>query len=106
MMVFYGAKDQRLLGAELTIRTNVSIYPITTHTEAIVIYRLKTNINEGRSNRGKIITQKDPIQGVGYLGRCLDTEGNAFCTIEFDKNAKQLIWKVSQMFIYKYTKAN
>jgi predicted enzyme related to lactoylglutathione lyase len=40
------------------------------------------------SNGGKIITQKEPIQGVGYLGRCLDTERNGFCIIEFDKNAK------------------
>jgi uncharacterized protein len=33
------------------------------------------------SNGVKIITQKEPIQGVRYLGRCLDTEGNGFCII-------------------------
>lgn len=44
--------------------------------------------NKIQSNGGKIVTAKEPIQGVGYLARCMDTEGNGFCIIELDKGAK------------------
>ena|SRR5437660_12432572 len=41
-----------------------------------------------QSKGGKIIAPKMPIPGVGYFAQCMDTEGNVFGIIQFDKNAK------------------
>ncbi|HKC78598.1 MAG TPA: VOC family protein [Nitrosopumilaceae archaeon] len=41
-----------------------------------------------QSKDGKIIAPKMPIPGVGYFSQCMDTEGNVFGIIQFDKNAK------------------
>ena len=39
------------------------------------------------SKGGKIIAPKMAIPTVGYFAQCMDTEGNVFGIIEFDKNA-------------------
>ena len=41
-----------------------------------------------QSKGGKIIAPKMPIPTVGYFAQCMDTEGNIFGIIQFDKNAK------------------
>jgi len=41
-----------------------------------------------QSKGGKVIAPKMPISGVGYFAQCMDTEGNVFGIIQFDKNAK------------------
>ncbi len=41
-----------------------------------------------KSNGGKVIPPKMAIPTVGYFAQCMDTEGNLFGIIEFDKNAK------------------
>jgi predicted enzyme related to lactoylglutathione lyase len=40
------------------------------------------------SHGGMILVPKMAIQTVGYFAQCMDTEGNIFGIIEFDKNAK------------------
>jgi uncharacterized protein len=41
-----------------------------------------------QSKGGKVIAPKMPIPTVGYFAQCMDTEGNVFGIIQFDKNAK------------------
>lgn len=41
-----------------------------------------------QSKGGKVVQERMPIQGVGYFAHCIDTEGNGFGIIQFDKNAK------------------
>ena len=41
-----------------------------------------------QSKGGKILAPKMPIPTVGYFAQCMDTEGNVFGIIQFDKNAK------------------
>ena len=41
-----------------------------------------------QSKGGKVIAPKMAIPTVGYFAQCMDTEGNIFGIIEFDKNAK------------------
>ena len=41
-----------------------------------------------QSKGGKIIAPKTAIPTVGYFAQCMDTEGNVFGIIQFDKNAK------------------
>ncbi len=37
---------------------------------------------------GKIVLPRTTAPGVGYFASCLDTEGNVFSIMEFDKQAK------------------
>jgi hypothetical protein len=37
---------------------------------------------------GKLITDKMPVPGMGYLANCMDTEGNFFGLWEENKEAK------------------
>jgi uncharacterized protein len=41
-----------------------------------------------QSKGGKVTAPKMAIPTVGYFAQCMDTEGNIFGIIEFDKNAK------------------
>jgi len=37
---------------------------------------------------GKVVREKAPIPGVGYLAYCMDTEGNVFGIMQEDPSAK------------------
>jgi predicted enzyme related to lactoylglutathione lyase len=45
-------------------------------------------ISKVTANGGKVIAPKMPVQGVGWLAYCTDTEGNQFGMMQRDEAAK------------------
>ena len=45
-------------------------------------------VKKVEQNSGKVVVPKMPIQGVGYLAYCKDTEGNIFGIMQNDPSAK------------------
>ncbi len=60
-------------------------------SQRITVYIGVTNIDAYMASveklGGKVITQKMPVPGWGYLANCLDTEGNMFGLWQEDRKA-------------------
>jgi predicted enzyme related to lactoylglutathione lyase/predicted glycoside hydrolase/deacetylase ChbG (UPF0249 family) len=66
------------------------------HQENICITFSVSNIDESikmiEVNGGQILSPKFPVQGIGYIIICQDTEGNIFRILESDPLADTLLW--------------
>ncbi len=52
------------------------------------ITSLEDTIAAVQANGGKVLEPRMVVPGLGYMGYCLDTEGNPFGVMQSDPNAK------------------
>ena len=79
-----GSDDQPGIDGGLT-RTE-SDHPVTINT--IAVENLDLVLERLQAAGGRIVREKSPIPGIGWMAYCLDTEGNYFGIIENDGDAK------------------
>ena len=72
----------RRLGNDPSIGQPVNAYVCTIWVDSVDEY-----VNKARQNGARVIVPKMPVQGIGYLVYCTDTEGNIIGIMSADKSA-------------------
>ncbi|MGA9631198.1 MAG: VOC family protein [Candidatus Acidiferrales bacterium] len=76
------------LGAIQSRKFNSASQPVYGFECSIAVADVGAVARAVETNGGKILMQKAPIPGVGWIGKFLDTEGNLVCAIQYDPAAK------------------
>lgn len=54
----------------------------------IGVENIDATIEKVENNGGQVLMPKTAIPYVGWISKFLDTEGNLFCTMQYDNNAR------------------
>jgi predicted enzyme related to lactoylglutathione lyase len=79
--------DGKVIGAVQSRRFNPTDRDIVGWECSIAVVDIDATTRATEAAGARVLMRRAPIRSVGWISKFLDTEGNLFCAVQYDRNA-------------------